>query len=128
MASINDVIMECVISLIDGFIRVMYEDEVYEEDYLKLADNTDLIEMVAGLLKIIESNKKKLCPVGIIPPACLNYIDKIDWAAEARRFIEEYIRENYIDEEETPYICGFGSKSWGFNLKTGAIEKYGVFK
>ena len=103
---ISDVIHETLIDLIDGAINYYEEDE-----YLDLADNEDVLEVAAVHLKV--DNRRSYCRPS---EEDLARIEAVDWKEAARKFIVDYLMENYMpdepeeseDEKVKPYICTVG--------------------
>lgn len=89
--AISDVMFDTISEIIDDCI--MYFDE---GKYLEMAEDEDIVEVIAIHLKIV-SKRSFFRPTG----AELARLESINWQKKARDFITEYVQEHYIPESES---------------------------
>lgn len=85
--TITDALFECIESIIESAI-IPYDDAL-----LEIAEDKDVVELVACNLKII--NRRSYYNPS---KEELKKIDAIDWKKEAKKYIIEYLNENYLPE------------------------------
>jgi hypothetical protein len=87
---ISDVIFDTISDIIDGCVHYYGEHEL-----LEIAENDDILEIVACHLKV--DNRRSFYK---ITEDDLARIEAIDWISEAKKYILKYIEDNYLSDQE----------------------------